>query len=102
MAKNLCLVVSIFAVILNGCLRVLHQSSRRPFPQNGKFYFPPDVISFTWRGKKICHTWQAFFTPFFSVSLEAYFRANFLGVKIRRISLGNAFLPSFCAPIYII
>ena len=59
------------------------------------FYFRPDVISFTWRGKKICHAWQAFFTPFFSVFLEAYFRVRFLGVKIRRISLNNAFTPSF-------
>ena len=40
-------------------------------------------------------------TPFLSVFLEAYFRASFLGLKFRRISLSNAFLPSFCAHIYI-
>ena len=62
------------------------------------FYFRPDVIPFTWRGKKICHAWQVLFTPFFSVFLEAYFRASFLGVKIRRISLNNAFTPSFLSP----
>lgn len=67
------------------------------------FYFRPDVISFTWRGKKICHVWQAFFTPFFSVFLEAYFRASFLVLKFRRISLYRAFVPSFSAlSIYII
>lgn len=43
------------------------------------FYFRPDVISFTWRGKKICHAWQALFTPFFSVSLEADFSRQLFG-----------------------
>ena len=64
------------------------------------FYFRSDVISFTWRGKKICHAWQVLLPPFFSVFLEAYFRASFLGVKIRRISLNNAFTPSF-SPLFI-
>ena len=59
------------------------------------FYFRPDVISFTWRGKKICHAWQVLLPPFFSVFLEAYFRASFLGVKIRHIPLYRAFVPSF-------
>ena len=66
------------------------------------FYFRPDVISFTWRGKKICHAWQVLLPPFFSVFLEAYFRASFLGVKIRHIPLYRAFVPSFSAPLYIL
>ena len=65
------------------------------------FYFRPDVISFTWRGKKICHAWQVLLPPFFSVFLEAYFRASFLGVKIRHIPLYRAFVPSFFSPLYI-
>ena len=42
-------------------------------------------------------------SPLFSLCpWKRIFRASFLGVKIRRISLNNAFTPSFCAPIYII
>lgn len=42
------------------------------------FYFRPDVISFTWRGKKICHAWQVLFIPFFYVSEAVFFASVFL------------------------
>ena len=41
------------------------------------FDFRPDVISFTWRGKKICHAWQAFFTLFFLCSWKRIFAPAF-------------------------
>ena len=64
------------------------------------FYFRPDVIPFTWRGKKICHAWQVLLPPFFSVFLEAYFRVRFLGVKIPVFPLTMLFRLLF-PPLYI-
>ena len=66
-----------------------------PFPQNGKFYFPPAVISFTWRGKKICPTWQVFFIPYFScVSLSVFLcpyfcttEKNFYGTVSQQLTI---------------
>lgn len=66
------------------------------------FYFRPDVISFTWRGKRFAMRGKPS-SPLFSLCpWKRIFRASFLGVKIRRISLNNAFTPSFSAPLYIL
>lgn len=67
------------------------------------FYFRPDVISFTWRGKKICHAWQVLLPPFFSVFLEAYFSRQLFGRENPPHSPLSCFCPFFFRPsLYII
>ena len=64
------------------------------------FYFRPDVISFTWRGKKIPGVLSPHH-PFFPMFLKPYFSCPLFGRENPRISLNNAFPPSF-SPLYII